>query len=1344
MANDLNRSIKIYIDGTEAQAGIAKVQAAVQKLESQLASLNKGEANYEERSKQLQQELTNKNRTLENYKKKVAETERVLKDLSGATYRELLAVQKQVRRELQNAVPGTEKYNAALEQNRRVTQQVAAAQRAMRVEVGAQGSALGRVADGFNRYAAIAASSIAALTGVTLTMRQCVDEYAKMEEAESQAIKYTGMTRDEVKQLNEEFKQMDTRTPREELNRLAGEAGKLGITGVEDVREFVEAANMINVALGEDLGEEAVNQIGKLSQMFGDESRSLKDNMLAIGSAVNQVAQSTSASEPYLVQFTARMGGVGKQAGLAVTDIMGFASALDQNMLRSEMASTALSGLIMRIYQEPAKFAKLARMDVEQFTQTVQTDANEAVIQFLESLNKMGGMANIAPVLKEMQLSGAEAASVISTLAGNIDLVRKEQENASRAFREGTSITNEYNVQNNTVQAELEKARKRFQEVRVELGERLQPVMKDMISIGSLTVKGLKEIIDIVSEYHGHLVTGAAAVAAYTAAVKLQQMWLARAELATKAVTLAQKALNAVMKLNPWGLAAAAVTAVVAALVTYRKQTDYAAESLKEMNAELMNEQRGLDSLFAALQKAEQGTERRRELIEEINRQYGTYLPYLLDERSTLDEIKAAYDRINTAMTQQIALKHKNEAITKATEESAQEQMDLLEDLRQSVTEETGSDRLATMFIRDLRRMADAATEVGTDYRRAVAGTLSTLEKEYLGGKKMAGGMKDDVQDFMNAVYQLNLSIRDIEKQYEGWTDVKEENKGTGIVLDEVVVTPKRKQQSGGGTYTSTLSDEEMKEILKKEKKLVEDFKTLREQDLKDLEFYYQTQQQWLKQNLQDKQLTQEQYEIATAVLAKQEADERLGIEQEYYQQSQQLVLRDAQLKKKTEQELQNSVTYAKLRAQDKQLAAEQMFLKNLDALRRMAADTPATPEAKLEAEYQTQLALLQSYYQASLDYAKEHGQDEAEVTDLYNQAKLKLEQKYQDERLKLQEDTNHKLEALQGNDISQQFTSIYNSIRDLQDAVDELDFSKVLQSIQSLTNSVLGGISAAFNTFKQIEIDNVEAKYDAEIEAAAGNQERIEQLEHDKAAAKLEIEKKYADKEFAVKASQIIANTALAIMMAWAQLGPIAGAVAAALMTATGAIQLAAANAEREKVKNLTLDGSGSSSSSGGSGRRVATGRTTQHAAGRYDVIGEDDGRTYHNVPHIGDAPTGIVRSPALISENGAELIVNADDLGRLRRHVNYPLVVQAINDSRRPSPQASPLPQHAAGRYAPIEGASPSSGGSTAAGDAILSRLADTLDRLERNGINASVALTELDRKQQLRNKSRKIGSK
>lgn len=449
------------------------------------------------------------------------------------------------------------------------------------------GLSLGKLADGFNRYAAIGASALATLTGMTLTMRKCVDEYAQMEEAESQVIKYTGMTAEEVKQLNEEFKAMDTRTPREELNRLAGEAGKLGITGVQEVREFVEAANMINVALGEDLGEEAVNQIGKLSQMFGDESRTLKDNMLAIGSAVNQVAQSTSASEPYLVQFTARMGGVGKQAKMSVTDIMGFASALDQNMLRSEMASTALSGLIMRIYQEPAKYAKLAGMDVEQFTQLVETDVNEAVMSFLSALNKMGGMAQIAPVLKEMQLSGAEAASVISTLAGNVDLVRKEQENANKAFTEGTSITNEYAVQNNTVQARLEKLQNDFKNVRVELGERLLPVMRYMISTGSLTVKGLMAVTEFLMEYKSVILTVTTAIAAYTLVVKSHTLAVKAMELGTKAATVATRVFNTVTKASPWGLVISGITAVVSYFAFFREETDKTTSSQKAFNEEL-------------------------------------------------------------------------------------------------------------------------------------------------------------------------------------------------------------------------------------------------------------------------------------------------------------------------------------------------------------------------------------------------------------------------------------------------------------------------------------------------------------------------------------------------------------------------------------------------------------------------------------------------------------------------------------------------------------------------------------------------------------------------------------
>ncbi len=532
----------IRIDNSEAKAKFDETKRQLEQVTAEMQKLadagKKNSAEYKA-LKKSQDEL---NRSLYSQRLEAGRT--------ALTYNELRKGASQLRRAMNNVKPGTKEWKQYQAELLLTEQRM----KELRNASTQTGLSISRLADGFNRYAGMAAGAIATLTGMTLTMRQCVDEYAKMEEAESQAIKYTGMTREEVKQLNEQFKQLDTRTPREELNRLAGEAGKLGITGVDNVREFVEAANQINVALGEDLGEEAVNQIGKLSQMFGDESRSLRDNMLAIGSAVNQVAQSTSASEPYLVEFTARMGGVGKQAGMSVTDIMGFASALDQNMLRSEMASTALSGLILRIYQEPAKYARLAQMDVEEFTRLMQTDVNAAVISFLEALNKMGGMAQIAPVLKEMQLSGAEAASVISTLAGNVDLVRREQENANKAFAEGTSITNEYNVQNNTVQAGLEKARKSFQEVRIELGERLQPVMKNLISFGSLTVKGLLSLIKAFDDYRGVIVTTTTAVGLYTAAVNASVIADKAKVLWTGRIVTGMKSLFTLLRANPWGI----------------------------------------------------------------------------------------------------------------------------------------------------------------------------------------------------------------------------------------------------------------------------------------------------------------------------------------------------------------------------------------------------------------------------------------------------------------------------------------------------------------------------------------------------------------------------------------------------------------------------------------------------------------------------------------------------------------------------------------------------------------------------------------------------------------------
>lgn len=586
--------VAIRIDNSEAKAKfdetreqIAKVREEMQKLE---ADGKKDSAAYKELEKQ-QDKL---NKSLYATRKEAG--------LTSLSYNELRKGARSLKAQMDSAIPGTEKWKT-LRADYMLTKQ-----RMKELEVQARDTkfSLSKMADGFNKYAAIGASAIASLTGVAMTARKCVDEFAEMQEAESQVRKYTGMTAEEVKGLNEEFKQMDTRTPREKLNALAGDAGRLGITAKKDVLEFVDAADKINVALGEDLGEDAVKNIGKLAQMFGeDEKLGLRGAMLATGSAINEVAQNSSAAEAYLVAFTARVAGAANQAKVAQGDILGYASVLDQNMQQQEMAATAFQTLMMKMFQTPEKFAKIAGQSVEEFTSLIKKDANEAMLQFLDTLNKKGGLDQLAPMFKEMGLDGVRASGVISTMAGKIDDIRDAQKLANDAYRDGTSIINEFNVQNNTVQAGLDKAKKNFKDVRVELGEKLQPVMKYMITTGSLTVKGLSALVSILYEYKGAILTAGTAVAAYTVYVKAGTIATAAYNTITKAATVATNLFNKATKASPWGLVAAGVVAVISYFAIFRDKTDDATDAQKRLNDALEKTKATMDLIAGVKVSAE-------------------------------------------------------------------------------------------------------------------------------------------------------------------------------------------------------------------------------------------------------------------------------------------------------------------------------------------------------------------------------------------------------------------------------------------------------------------------------------------------------------------------------------------------------------------------------------------------------------------------------------------------------------------------------------------------------------------------------------------------------------------
>lgn len=529
-------NVVLSVNGKQAQQMLSSLEKDAKRLERQIATASK--AGDKASMKKLQRELNQTNRLMDQLKGASASTERILSRLDKATPKELNKALRQLKNELNGIERGTAAWDAQIAKIKAVKAEIDSVNEAMRE----QESLSDRFAEWLNKWQMALVAVGAAITGLVMAGRKAVNAYAEMEQEMANVRKFTGMSAEEVEALNEEFKKIDTRTSREELNQLAQEAGRLSKTSQEDVLGFVRAADKINVAL-DDLGSGATLTLSKLTGIFGDEQRlGTEKALLSVGSVINELSQNCSASAPYIAEFASRMGGVGAQAGLTVQQIMGFAAVLDSNNQKLEASSTALSQVIVRIYQDPAKYARVAGIDVQRFADLVKTDMNAALIEFLSTLKQAGNMDVLSPMFKDMGENGSRAISALSTLANHIDQVKAQQLVANEAFEEAVSIDKEFDVQNNTVMAGLEKARKRVNEIAVELGEKLQPVMRLVISSSTIALKTLSGMVDFFIKYRREIAAGVIAIAAYNA---IMLVYNYHTVMATKATAL----FHGVMKL---------------------------------------------------------------------------------------------------------------------------------------------------------------------------------------------------------------------------------------------------------------------------------------------------------------------------------------------------------------------------------------------------------------------------------------------------------------------------------------------------------------------------------------------------------------------------------------------------------------------------------------------------------------------------------------------------------------------------------------------------------------------------------------------------------------------------
>lgn len=487
-----------------------------------------------------------------------------LNNLDSATPRQLEKALRTLNKQLKDLPPGSEVWQSHVEKIKELKGRLSE----LRGELEVQESLWDKFRNWINNSGAALVAIFLGFDQAVSTLRGYVDTYAEMEQEMANVRKYTGMTEAQVSDLNDEFKKMDTRSSREQLNMLAQEAGRLGKTSKEDILGFVRAADKVNVAL-DDLGKGATLTLSKLTGIFGvEEQYGTEQALLKTGSVINELSQNCSASAPYIANFTERIGGVGAQANMTIPQIMGFAAVLDANAQQVEASSTALSQIIVRLYQDPAKYARVAGLEVESFTKLMKEDANSALILFLETLQKAGGMDTLSPMFKDMGENGSSAIDALSTLATHIDMVKAQQEAANIAFAEGQSIDIEFAVQNNTVQASLDKCKNAAHELQVELGERLYPLMQHFMTSGAAVMRALLTSIRFLSEHKTTVITLTAAIGAYITVLKLEQLWINRTAIATLALDKAKKLYLATTKALP-GVVAAVRLAMAALSNTF-------------------------------------------------------------------------------------------------------------------------------------------------------------------------------------------------------------------------------------------------------------------------------------------------------------------------------------------------------------------------------------------------------------------------------------------------------------------------------------------------------------------------------------------------------------------------------------------------------------------------------------------------------------------------------------------------------------------------------------------------------------------------------------------------------
>lgn len=866
----------------------------------------------------------------------------------------------------------------------------------------------------------------------------------------------------------------------------------------------------------------------------------------------------------------------------------------------------------------------------------------------------------------------------------------------------------------------------------------------------------------------------------------------------------AMRMLNITMKGNLWGLVAAGVAAAGAALYTlHRRAQALTAEKKvllqvsKKATEEFQSQAAKVDVLSKTIENNKLSVAARRAAIEKLKEIMPSYNAAITEEGVLINHNTLAISEYLQQLEKQIKMKAAQEELEEAYRKKRQleKQQDKDRaavkkakddyDLRNSLVSSQANSKLSGSGMRQLgvgMQTSGLASDLSAA-NRALEKTTAELEKNQSVIDALDKEITTSTQSLTSGADKTAAATVSLIKVQEelleqakllpetSEAEIAAKNKKIESIEKEIDRLRDLGRTSKGAAASAAKAEKDRIESVKsasvEEIRLFEETQTRIRLEAK-------------KQQAAGK-ITAETYGSIVAATEKASADFRLEQYRELYRTLENLEIKNGKDKKRALDEASAAILKSEEAVIDKRIALNaslaaigekawkevQKKQQEANSKAEQAVAAGKAPDQMRqqfglggqELENKMKLAALDEYYKQALEKYKDNEQTKQELAAVYAQAKAKIEIDAEAEKLRALADMGF---AGQLAAFAQEMISLRDQHR--KGLLEEQEYQKKKADLRKRftefsVKAVAEIAASAAGYMQEQEMIAVDQKYASEIAAAQGNQEKLREIEEKKEAEKLAIQKKYADINFIIKASEIIANTAVAVMRAMAELGPIAGPIAAVAMSAAGTLQLAVANQERMKVKNAQPGGGGSSSSStSGMPMRVASGRED---GGYIDVEREQDGKRFramHEPRKRGyvDRPTVIVgdgtvgRSREWVASNDA---LSNPTVAPIIRMLDAAQLSGQIRTIDMGAVLRSRLVGHESGGYIDRSSSSPASSGlhslpSGASSDPrmvrALERFVDTLDRTGKEGIRASVVYSDMERKRKIKERSEDVARK